>query len=165
MSIDTFSNIMKSIDDNVNFITKMKTFDNWGDNIGYYGPIINFVIGFVCLIKQPIYLYSYLVFTSINTIINTILKNTIKEPRPNNEPESYGMPSLHAQGIFFVTAYLYFVQGSIMVLLFELFISCLTLYQRWKYKKHTLEQLLVGSLLGIIIAYISVTITEKYLTN
>jgi len=162
---------MKSIDDNLNFMTTLntnitiKTFDNWGDNIGYYGPVINFVIGFVFLIKQPIYLSSYLVFTSINTMINTILKNTIKEPRPINEPESYGMPSLHTQGIFFVTSYLYFVQQSIMILLFELFISCFTIYQRWKYKKHTLNQLLVGSLLGIIIAYISVTITENFLIN
>ena len=142
--------------------------------LGFYSVYINFVIGFINLLNQPKYLSSYLVFTIINVIINKILKNEIREPRPINGKnitddenyegiEKYGMPSGHAQLTFFLTTYLYLVKNSIYILLFELFITILGLYQRWKYNRHTINQLFIGSILGIIIAYLSVDITNRFL--
>lgn len=75
------------------------------------------------------------------------------------------MPSGHAQMTFFLTTYLYLVKKSFLLFIFELFLSVLALYQRLKYNRHTVKQLFTGSVLGIIIAYLSVKITNIYLTN
>ena len=101
------------------------------------------------------------------------LKNIIQQHRPNhgkkimNENyegvELYGMPSGHAQSVFFSLSFLYFVKGSPSWLIIELFISALTLYQRWKYRQHTSEQLFVGSIVGIGFAYFTYWITKHYL--
>jgi hypothetical protein len=139
------------------------------DKIGYYGPVIAFIYGSITLLKRPIYLSSYLVFTCINQIINMVLKDTIREPRPvpNNKEDydKYGMPSGHSQHIFFFLTFTYLVNKSVMVLLFELFLSCLTVYQRWKYKKHTIPQLVIGAFVGSTIAYFSVEAIKLYLKN
>ena len=144
------------------------------DSAGFYGPHITFVIGFTSLLKQPKFIASYLVFTTINMLINKILKYSIQQPRPVNGKsfienenysgaDKYGMPSAHAQSVLFSTTYLYLVKKSIIGLIIELYICFLTLYQRWSYNRHTIEQLLVGSFIGIINAYFSVTITKKFL--
>jgi membrane-associated phospholipid phosphatase len=142
---------------------------DWINNIGEHGPLITFIYGFTTLVKRPIYLSSYLVFTFINQAINVLLKSVIKEPRPVSngkiDYDQYGMPSGHAQTIFFFITFTYLVNKSVMVLLLELFLSFITLYQRWKYKKHTITQIIVGSLLGIIIAYFSVEAIRIYLKN
>lgn len=139
------------------------------DKIGYYGPLITFIYGSTTLLKQPIYLSGYLVFTFINQIINMVIKDTIREPRPipndREDYDKYGMPSGHAQHIFFFLTFTYLVNKSVMVLLFELFLSGLTVYQRWKYKKHTIPQLIIGAFVGSIFAYFSVEIIRIYLQN
>jgi len=144
----------------------MKIYMNFLDNFGF---LIVFVIGFITLLKNPIYLSGYLVFTCINQIINIVLKSTIREPRPitinETNYDKYGMPSGHAQHIYFFMTFTYLVNKSIMVLLLELFISFFTLYQRWKYKKHSIPQLLVGSIIGIIVAFLSVESIKIYLRN
>ena len=66
----------------------------------------------------------------------------------------YGMPSAHAQSVFMSLTFLYLVKESPAWLLGELFIAGLTVYQRWKYNRHTLEQLGVGALLGSLVAYV-----------
>lgn len=140
---------------------------DWIYNIGEHGPLIAFIYGTVTFIKRPIYLSGYLVFTGINQAISALLKSTIKEPRPEpngkTDYDQYGMPSGHAQHIFFFITFTYLVNKSVMVLLLELFLSFITLYQRWKYKKHSIPQLIVGSLLGSIIAYFSVEAIKIYL--
>jgi 4-hydroxybenzoate polyprenyltransferase len=59
--------------------------------------------------------------------------------------------------------FLYLVKESPTWLLIGLFIAGLTVYQRLKYKRHTIEQLCVGAILGIMIAYGGFYITKKYL--
>ena len=78
--------------------------------------------------------------------------------------EKYGMPSGHAQSCFFSMTFLYLVKGSPAWLIFELFIGIISLYQRFKYKQHTIEQLLAGSILGIFFAYFSFTLTKLWLS-
>jgi len=149
------------------------------DKIGYYGPSINFVIGFISLLKQHKYLSGYLVFTGINSILNTLLKMTIKDPRPTNgitlfddedsqyntEMNKYGMPSGHTQSVFFALTYLYLVKHSIYSFIIELCIAILTGYQRWKYRRHTISQILVGSLIGILFGGFSFSLTKKYIES
>lgn len=140
---------------------------DWINTIGEHGPLITLIYGFITIVRRPIYLSGYLVFTAINQSINALLKSIIKEPRPEpngkTDYDQHGMPSGHAQHIFFFITFTYLVNKSVMVLLLELFLSFITLYQRWKYKKHTISQLIVGSLLGIIIAYFSVEAIRIYL--
>jgi membrane-associated phospholipid phosphatase len=145
------------------------------EKIGFMGPLILLCIGIYNLWNQQKYLLSYLVFFIGNTILNKILKIIIKQKRPSdgikimNEEysgeEIYGMPSGHAQSSFFSIAFLYFVKGSPTWLIIELFIATLTIYQRWKYRQHTLEQLFTGSLVGVGFAYFSFYLTKQWLSE
>jgi hypothetical protein len=154
-----------------NILYKTSTTPNIIDIIGLSGPLILFIISIIYLWKQK-YIYGYLVFYIINTFINNLLKVSIKEPRPNNttnttnekytEIHKYGMPSYHAQSVVFSLVYLYFVNKSVFLLLIELFIVFITLYQRWYYRHHTKEQLAIGSFIGGVTAYIGYFITKQF---
>ena len=153
------------------------------DYIGFFGPHILFITSLFVLWKQFIqyndtFLYGYIFFLFISKFINKLLKIIIKEPRPDggkniidNEDrfykgiEQYGMPSGHVQSCFFSLTYLYLVKKSPLLLMIELFITSLTFYQRWKYKRHTLLQLSIGSIIGLILGYISFTIVKSYLKS
>ena len=145
------------------------------DNIGFMGPLLLFLISIYNLRNQSPYLISYLVFFTANTLVNKILKNIIKQKRPDNgikimdEPydgsEKYGMPSGHAQSVFFSTTFLYLVKGSPSWLIIELFIVALSIYQRLKYRQHTFEQLFTGSAIGLLFAIFSFYITKQWLSG
>jgi len=146
------------------------------DNIGFQGPTITFIITACFLFNQKAFFISYLVFYSANVYLNKILKNIFRQPRPAgwkaiNETDndggrvSYGMPSGHAQWVTFSTTFLYLVKKDNTLLLLELFLSALTIYQRWKYRRHSLEQLAAGSFVGASAAYLCYELTNKYLTT
>lgn len=87
-----------------------------------------------------------------NSIVNMITKNILKQPRPTNNSfsfDKYGMPSGHAQAVWFMVFYnLNKSSNRQNTLLITLaFVSCA---QRIYTNKHTLEQVLVGSLIGSI---------------
>ena len=133
--------------------------------IGFLGPILLFFITTYLLWNHP-YLYVYILFFFINVLFNKLLKHVFQQQRPsgsktimNENTDLYGMPSGHAQSVFFSTSFLYFVNGPLLFIFIELCIAMLTVYQRWKYKQHTIAQLGVGSLLGILFAFYVVTFT------
>jgi membrane-associated phospholipid phosphatase len=142
------------------------------DYVGYYGPIILFVLTFYGLINRGPYL---MVFTSgsiINMFLNMFLKNIFREPRPKGQLEfideysgvhNYGFPSGHAQASFFALAFLFFAQGPDVIIYFMTFLCGLTLYQRWKYRRHSVIQLIAGSITGIAFAWGLVYLTQYYL--
>ena len=131
---------------------------DWIYKIGFLGPIILCCV-VVYLLWNQMMLYVYLIGCVLNYILNQILKVMWKQPRPGegtpimNESyygiDKYGMPSCHAQTIWFSFPFLY-VYGYVTL---WLGIIGLTLYQRWKYRQHSVEQLFVGSLVGIVVAY------------
>jgi len=145
------------------------------EKLGFLGPLVLLCIGIVNLWNQKKYLLSYLVFFIGNTIVNKILKQVIQQKRPSDSikimneeysgEEIYGMPSGHAQSSFYSIGFLYFVKGSSTWLIIELFVGALTIYQRWKYRQHTLEQLFTGSLIGIGFAYMAFYITKQWLSE
>lgn len=150
------------------------------DTIGQNGPFIIFFITSVNLLSQKKYLISFLICILINHYLNGILKSTIREPRPGqpkpNESEKimidlvgnidkYGMPSYHAQSVFFSTTFLYLVQKNPAMLFSELLICTITLYQRFKYKLHDIRQLAAGSFVGIGFAFLCFTLTNQYLSK
>ena len=143
------------------------------DKIGFLGPFILLGMGIWQLWGNKAFWCAYLVVFVMNSFINKIAKVIIKQPRPNdgesimNEnyvgAEMYGMPSAHAQSVFSSLTFLYLVKESPAWLIGELFIAGLTVYQRWKYRRHTLEQLCVGAILGMFVAYSGYYITKQYL--
>jgi membrane-associated phospholipid phosphatase len=140
------------------------------DLIGYYGPVILFVSSIFLLYKKSNYLSAYIIGIILSCFSNLVLKEIIKQPRPKgsihilNSTENnnhkrifssdiYGMPSGHAQHVFFSTFFIYFVFLNTNITLVYIVISLLTLTQRIKYKNHTVLQVIVGGVIGAFIAY------------
>ena len=145
--------------------------------IGYFSAIIVSLIILCVLYKQPFDLLFYVIGFTINNIINKYLKLVIKEERPNDPIKffnnnylnkniaSYGMPSGHSQNIFFSTAYFYLSTDKFVPWVLLCFIiSIITVYQRWHFQNHTILQLIIGGILGIISAYVIVLI-RNYIKN
>ena len=148
--------------------------DPYVQYVGFYGPIIVGLINIFYLWPQKFYLSVYIVFLFLNVFINKGLKVIIQDPRPKPNggnfdniknytgAEQYGMPSGHAQSAFFSIMFLYLVTGYVEVFLVSFFITILTLYQRWKSRKHTFMQLLAGSFVGGIIGFIVYSLSKTY---
>jgi len=151
------------------------------DFIGFNSPNILIVINTICLFKQQKYLLLYFVFYGIDYLIIGILKDLIKQPRPSEFLDKkyydgidyskvnhyglpsayYGMPSGHCGLSFYSVMFLWLVNKSTNILILELTISLLTIYHRLKYKKHTLEQLIAGAILGCSVALIAYKVGNR----
>jgi len=118
------------------------------------------------------------VFWGLDYILIGILKDWIRQPRPSgfldkenhdgddyskmrNSSMYYGMPSGHAGLSFYSTLFIWLVNKSTSILITELTLCFLTCYHRFVYKKHTLEQLFAGAILGSFVALLACT-TGKY---
>lgn len=144
------------------------------DYIGHYGPVILFTLTFYCLLHRIPYLFVFTLGSIANTFLNEFLKKLFREDRPKNQIEFiddknltgahyYGLPSGHAQASFFALAFLFFANGPAAFIYFMSFICALTLYQRWKYRRHSMKQLLLGAVVGTGVAWILVYLTKYYL--
>lgn len=137
-----------------------------------YGPIIVILCSILYLINKPTYLFFYTIGTIINIILNLTLKYIIKDNRPSvsekekkiitlankndyfNSIDKYGMPSGHAQSLGFSIGFMYiFIKKSYLLWIY-IIISCITLIQRYINNKHTILQLLIGYVIGMIIGLI-----------
>lgn len=145
--------------------------------IGHYAPIFIFCLIVFLLQTRQYYCIAYPIGCFINMLINNILKNLIKQKRPPNpinasfDPneyyekwsnEYYGMPSGHSQFMSFSLSYLFLVSstqyGSLLLLM--AFITIITVSERWLWKRHTIEQIVVGLLLGSIVAYVYIALIK-----
>lgn len=144
------------------------------DYIGFKGPIINSAITFVSLLNMPKYLLYFVVGSFLNYYLILLLKSIIKEPRPSNpilfiEDDIYkgailyGMPSGHAQIAFFSTTFLYLTKRPFALVVLSLFVGILTIYQRFKFRRHTAEQLAVGTIIGSSFSYLVYCVSTNFL--
>ncbi len=139
------------------------------DHIGFNGPILLFVLSAILLRNKRRTMFIYIVGSIINVLINYFLKMTIKEPRPiednielewinmrnkREDVDKYGMPSGHAQMVWFSTVFVFCVLKDYTWLFLFLLISLNTVFQRFHYNNHTLTQLLIGSIIGMLFGYI-----------
>lgn len=136
------------------------------NEIGNKGPFILFV-STICLLWNHTMLVYYLCGFFVNIILNIILKIIIKDPRPSVDKSSFflalkrnsnlikidmlGMPSGHAQSVVYSTIFIFLVLRQWIP--FYLFISLVTIYQRVNYRYHTILQVIIGSIIGSIFAY------------
>jgi len=167
---------MVDFPNNANIITEtIRNGEKTIDIAGFFSPWLLMLISITQLWTRRPFLYAYIIGSLINKCVNTVLKNTIKQARPSNgksimnEPYDgehvYGMPSFHAQSSFFSITYLYLTNRSLFLLGIELLIGIASIYQRWKYRRHTVEQLGVGSFIGMAMAYITHFITNRTLVT
>jgi hypothetical protein len=81
------------------------------------------------------------------------LKKLFKESRPIKS-NTYGLPSTKAATLVFIATYLILtnkLQDSTVILLTTLL---LPLFMKYYSKEHSLKQLVVGSIIGLSVAYI-----------
>ena len=154
-------------------------------HVGNNGPFILTITSLLLLKNKQVYFEFYLLGSLLNFFLNQILKLLVKQPRPSVDQKTFdlamkhmksttnyanmisydkvlGMPSGHSQGVFFSTAFIYFVfyhlkpntSTSTNILLFYLFISFITISQRVYYKFHTINQIIVGGCIGIGFSYL-----------
>ncbi|XP_053988345.1 dolichyldiphosphatase 1-like [Hylaeus anthracinus] len=160
-----------------------------GDLFGKFLALISlipFVIitGFVTLIlfRRDLHTIAFFSGIIINEGINFILKHTICEARPMKRDVSveYGMPSTHAQFIWFFAAYitlficirLHHNNNSslserlwrIILIAACIIIAVLVTYSRVYLLYHTNSQVLFGAFIGIILGVVWFIITLVVLT-
>ncbi|KAL7060939.1 hypothetical protein AAHC03_09808 [Spirometra sp. Aus1] len=120
----------------------------------------------VALFRRDLHSIFYVIGMLFNESLNYILKHTVKAPRPSVHPDhivtGYGMPSNHSQFMFFMMSYLllfctcrlprqhYSTARLNSICIFALFLSCLTSYSRIYLGFHTLQQVCMGSVIGMI---------------
>ena len=144
------------------------------DSIGFYAPYLLFLLTIFYSWTRKMYLIGYLVFFSANTLLNKILKLTFREPRPSDYQifanfekttgeEIFGMPSGHAQSVAFSIIFLYLLTDSTILLIITMFVGAVCIYQRWKYRRHTIPQLIIGTMIGGVFGRIAYYIITKYM--
>jgi membrane-associated phospholipid phosphatase len=143
-----------------------------------HGPIIIILISLYQLFNKQNYLFFYIIGTGFNTILNLFLKYIIKQPRPSNNYsklfdiahkngyfysiDKYGMPSGHAQNLGFSCGFMYmFIKNNYLLWIYIL-ISCITLFLRFYSKKHSIFQLFIGYLIGVMIGIIFYYLANHY---
>lgn len=141
--------------------------------LGEYGPALLILLSWWLLWGRENLFFYYTVGLAVNIVINLLLKGMIQEPRPmfdtrkvrilkthgksyffqNGIPfDVFGMPSGHAQTVFYSTAFLWLSLKEWRWMYVCLPLSLLTCYQRVEYLFHTFSQVVVGSIAGIAIA-------------
>jgi membrane-associated phospholipid phosphatase len=133
------------------------------DSVGFFGPQILFFSSVYLLFNKWTSLSVYFIGFFINIMLNVVLKALIQEPRPSEDNrlfnlqilsgkrighDRYGMPSGHAEGVFYSTAFIFLILKDKRIGVGYLIISLITLYQRLKYKNHTFEQVIAGAIIG-----------------
>ncbi len=146
------------------------------DYIGLYAPIILLVTSIFLLQNRINYLKIYILGVLLNNVFNVVLKNVIKEPRPSsssrileiaiankkmNDYHKFGMPSCHAQNCGFELAFITMVLKNSFITGSYLVITLLSLFQRYKYSKHTILQLIVGLFIGMGVGYLFYVIAKN----
>jgi membrane-associated phospholipid phosphatase len=143
------------------------------DYIGFFGPQILLFISIILLRNKSNLLYIYLLGSFLSMIINYVLKGLICEPRPSENVhmfniemnsskisgsrlgyDRFGMPSGHSQSVFFSLAFIWLAFKNVKITFIYLLIALNTMYQRVNYKNHSIAQVLIGGLVGILLAFL-----------
>ena len=137
---------------------------------GEFGPMILFVPTIFLLFNKRATLIYYISGSFLNSVLNIFLKLLFQQPRPSDDPDKFelmmerrkhlllipydvfGMPSGHAQTVAFTTAFVFFTIRNNIFRWFCVLISLLTIWQRVHYNYHTVLQVVVGSITGILFA-------------
>lgn len=139
---------------------------------GEFGPMILFVPTLFLLSNKNNALVYYISGSFLNSVLNVFLKLLLQQPRPSDDPDKFelmmerrkhlllipydifGMPSGHAQTVAFITGFVFLTIRNDMFRGFCVLISLLTMWQRVHYNHHTMLQVAVGAIVGLLFAYL-----------
>jgi membrane-associated phospholipid phosphatase len=160
----------------------MNIFTNLYNEIGHYGPgILIFLSLFLLWNHQNLFFY-YIVGILFDSVLNIILKGLIQQPRPNFNSREFnlllknnkrfifedgipydifGMPSGHSSSVIFSTFFVYFALRKTNWLYLYLLISAITISERVINNHHTIYQVLVGTFVGLFVAYLFYEFAEN----
>jgi membrane-associated phospholipid phosphatase len=134
------------------------------------GPDILLIVSVILLYlyKSFNYLTIYVCGYLIQELVVVVLKMTFKQPRPsenliqfnslihNNKitnPNRFGMPSGHTSRALYSTIFIFFALCNIKITICYAIISIIIMYQRINSKQHSLFQVVIGGIIGIILGY------------
>ena len=144
------------------------------DRFGQYGPIILIIYSCYLLWDKSNLFFYYIVGIFINAILNLIIKGIIQEPRPSEDLKTFelllkngrrflfkdgiphdifGMPSGHTQSSLFSTIFIFLSLKNLNILSVYLFISFIIMAQRVAFNHHTINQVIVGAIVGGLFGY------------
>jgi membrane-associated phospholipid phosphatase len=150
--------------------------------IGSNGPIILFILSILLLFKKQNLLFYYIIFFLFGEIFNVFLKGIIQQSRPSIDKKTFdlmmknkdrfimrkglpydifGMPSGHSQSVFYSTIFIYLALQNVKITFLYLLISIITICQRVVYTHHTVLQVIAGSLVGLLIGFISYNLSKR----
>jgi len=104
----------------------------------------------------------------LNSCLNILLKNIIKDKRLTEYGDAkYNMPSGHSQSVFYSLIFIVLFLWNknhlyYWILFFYIILSIGTVYTCINYNYHTVDQVVVGSLIGGMFAFLSYKY-DKYL--
>ena len=138
------------------------------DLIGYYGPYIQAIIVLIVINANTNIVFIYTLGLLLSNLFNNFLKQTIKQDRPPNQVHTdienichnYGMPSYHMQCSTFSIAFLFCTTMSYRLLVITSTLGLLSFKQRHKFRRHTFLQLVVGTIVGAILGWITYLIIK-----
>jgi len=137
-----------------------------------YGNYVLFVLSVIFLRNKKTYLWFYIIGYVLNYIFNSFLKLLFKQPRPDEnmklfelemnkrdyidwrEYQRFGMPSGHAEETAYSLIYIIMVLQNTKIIALFFIITLFTIFQRIYTKRHTIAQVSVGSILGLLIGYL-----------
>jgi membrane-associated phospholipid phosphatase len=152
--------------------------------LGNLGPLILLFFSLFLLWNKHNLFFYYLVGIFVNAILNLIIKGILQQPRPSEDPklfnlalkhgkrfmfkdyiphDIFGMPSGHAQSVFFSTVFIYFSLQKSNILYIYLLISLITVIQRVVYNYHTILQVVVGAIVGGTFGYYDYYLAQQKL--
>lgn len=148
------------------------------DYIGYYAPVILFILSLLLLRNMKRYLQIFVSGFVLNNILNIILKLLIKEPRPSDDKKNieiaitngvrvgfdkFGMPSGHAQNCGYALVYIFMAIHNPFIITLYLVITMISLSQRYLYNNHSILQLIIGLLIGSSFGYLTYLLGNKFI--
>jgi len=125
--------------------------------LGMYGAIGVNIYGIFSLWEKSVALSIFVLSIIANEILNRFLKTIIREERPSElisdktDSAYYGMPSGHSQQIFFSAMYLQLERVKYTEIVWV--IGLITMWERVTNRKHTVNQVIVGALIGLGVGY------------
>jgi len=99
----------------------------------------------------------------LTIILIKFLKNYFKISRPDKTLKGYGFPSTRGGVLFFIISYLIFnnkLSTKTKLLLFV--IGIFLCFLKYYFNEHSIQQLLIGALIGIFISFI---ISKNYINK
>ena len=152
------------------------------NEFGSYGPIVLMFLSMYLLWNKHNLFIFYTVGIFVNAILNIILKGLFLQPRPSIDSKTFdlalrhgkrflfkdgipydifGMPSGHAESAAFSTAFVYLALRKTNWLYVYLIMTAIVMYQRVNTNEHTILQVIIGAIVGVVFANTMYYFSEK----